>query len=171
MIGRFNPPHMGHLEALSYILSAPDVSKVLLVIGSAQECFKLSNPFTAGERFEMLEAAVSESGVAGEAEYDIVPLPDINLYGQWAAYLKSMLPEFAFLYSNNPLVRLLIHHLSTVEWRPIPLKNRSQWSSTEVRRRIIEGEPWEELVPSAVGKLVHTYGGVQRLRELSSSDK
>ena len=55
-VGRFQPFHNGHLDAIQYILSTED--RVVLVIGSAEENNVPANPFTAGERFQMIEADI-----------------------------------------------------------------------------------------------------------------
>jgi len=54
--------------------------------------------------------------------------------------------------------------------REIPLFDRKKFSATEVRRRIISNEPWEELVPPSVAKFIKDIKGDQRLRELFKKD-
>ncbi len=51
-VGRFQPYHKGHHEAVKYILGK--YSELVIVVGSAQENYTWENPFTAGERVEMI---------------------------------------------------------------------------------------------------------------------
>ncbi|RLF01945.1 MAG: nicotinamide-nucleotide adenylyltransferase, partial [Thermoprotei archaeon] len=51
-VGRFQPFHLGHLKALRWILERED--EVIICIGSAQYSHSLRNPFTVGERVEMI---------------------------------------------------------------------------------------------------------------------
>ncbi|MEM2915309.1 MAG: adenylyltransferase/cytidyltransferase family protein, partial [Candidatus Bathyarchaeia archaeon] len=55
-VGRFQPFHLGHLEAVKYMLR--NSKEVIIVIGSAQESHTLTNPFTAGERVYMIRLAL-----------------------------------------------------------------------------------------------------------------
>ncbi|MEM3715338.1 MAG: adenylyltransferase/cytidyltransferase family protein, partial [Nitrososphaeria archaeon] len=52
-IGRFQPFHNGHYAALKWILEK-EKSPIILCIGSAQYSHTVENPFTAGERIEMI---------------------------------------------------------------------------------------------------------------------
>jgi nicotinamide-nucleotide adenylyltransferase len=170
-IGRFNPPHWGHFEALKYILNKSEISQVIIAIGSAQESFKLKNPFTSGERFEMLLAAIKDEKIATSDSFFIVPLPDINNFNQWFAYVQSMLPSFKLVYSNNPTVHMLVKSFSTKKCFSIPFKQRKSLSSTEVRNRIIKNKSWEELVPPSINRLIKKFDGINRLQSLNFSDK
>ena len=47
-IGRFQPPHLGHISVIKEILKKYD--SVIIGIGSAQEKGTYENPFSAAER-------------------------------------------------------------------------------------------------------------------------
>jgi nicotinamide-nucleotide adenylyltransferase len=47
---------------------------------------------------------------------------------------------------------------------------RATHSGTEIRRRMLAGEPWEELVPRAVVKVISEIDGVERLRRIAGDD-
>jgi nicotinamide-nucleotide adenylyltransferase len=74
------------------------------------------------------------------------------------------------VYSNNPYTRRLFFEAG-YEVRDSPLYNRSEYSGTEVRRRIREGCEWEHLVPDAVAKVIRECGGVNRITELGETDE
>ena len=48
LIGRFQPFHLGHLNAVEYALKNVDI--LWIVVGSADKSHEYRNPFTAGER-------------------------------------------------------------------------------------------------------------------------
>ena len=45
-----------------------------------------------------------------------------------------------------------------------------RYSGTEIRRRMIEGEKWEHLVPTPVAEVIKSFDGVSRLKNVSTSD-
>src|SRR5659263_82481 len=60
-VGRFQPFHLGHLDAIKYALK--QVDELVIVIGSAQYSHNANNPFTAGERLVMVRQALLEAGI------------------------------------------------------------------------------------------------------------
>jgi len=52
LVGRFQPFHLGHLSAVRD--ASREVDELVIVIGSSQKSHEFRNPFTAGERIEMI---------------------------------------------------------------------------------------------------------------------
>ena len=77
-----------------------------------------------------------------------------------------MTPPFSIVYSGNPLVKQLFEE-EGFEVRQPPLYDRLHLSGTEVRRRILEDENWEELVPKATVDVMSEIKGIERLKNLS----
>ncbi len=167
MVGRFQPVHKGHLKAMLDILA--EFEELVIVLGSAQLSHELDNPFTAGERMVMLRLALTEAGV-GPERYWIVPVPDAPMHVAWVPIVLAYCPKFSVVYSNEPLTRRLFEEAG-FEVRPIPFYKREVLSATEVRRRMLAGEDWRELVPKAVADYIEAIGGVERLRRLAKIDK
>ena len=149
----------------------PEVSQVIIGIGSAQKSYTSENLFTAGERFEMILATINEEKVAAPHQYLIVPIIDLDNNNQWISYLQSLLPRFNAIYTNNHLIQNLVRSFSSINIHEIPFKNRKIWSSTEIRQRMLENATWENLVPPSTKKLILEFGGTNRLKSLSTSDK
>lgn len=57
-VGRFQPWHIGHRDALDTILGAHNHVKI--VIGSAQESRTEKNPWTAPEREEIIRSSIED---------------------------------------------------------------------------------------------------------------
>ncbi len=164
IVGRFQPFHRGHLAVVQSLRGAHPEQSLLLVIGSAQDSFTPENPFTAGERVEMIQRALAEAKIDGCLP---VPVADIHHHAQWAAYLRGLLPAFDVVYTNNPLTRLLFER-DGVRVESPPLLDRERWQGTVVRRRMRDSGPWQELVPPAVAAYLERISGPERLRRIGS---
>lgn len=166
-VGRFQPFHKGHLKDVETILRKVD--ELVIVVGSSQHSHRLSDPFTSGERITMIRRALDEEGVPPR-RYWIVPVPDTHVHMVWVSQVVGYAPRFEVVYTNEPLTsRLFIEKGFKVE--PMPFHHREKYSATEIRKRILDGENWEELVPKGVAHVIKEIGGVERLRDLKKTDK
>ena len=166
-VGRFQPFHLGHLNAMRDVLK--EVDELVIVIGSAQYSHNLDDPFTAGERLVMVRKALEEAGI-DYARVWVVPVPDVHLHMMWVSAVEGYVPEFDVVYSNEPLTRRLFIEAG-YRVRSIHFHKRKVYSSTEIRERLLNGESWEKLVPKSVAEVIKEIDGVNRLRDLTKSDK
>lgn len=165
-VGRFQPFHLGHGDAIKRLLEEMD--EIVIIIGSAQLSHELDDPFTAGERYVMIKDALSELGISPE-RYHLIPVPDSPMHSVWVAQITSYSPPFDVICTNDPLTKRLFKELK------IPVENiafykREPLSATEVRRRMLSGGNWRELVPKSVAEEIEKIDGVARLKELSQTD-
>ena len=160
------PVHNGHMQVIDKILD--EVDEIIIGIGSAQLSHELKDPFTAGERIVMMSQALAERDV-DSSRYYIIPMQDINFNAIWVSHVKMLTPPFSIVYSGNPLVKQLFQEES-FEVRQPPLYDRLHLSGSEVRRRILAGENWQELVPNATIELLDEINGVERLKNLSQKE-
>ncbi len=166
-VGRFQPFHIGHLDAIKEVLKKVD--ELVIVIGSAQYSHTLNNPFTAGERLVMIRHALQEADVDLSRIW-IVPVPDVHLHMLWVSAVEGYTPKFNMLYSNEPLTRRLFMESGyTVE--NIKLFERQMYSSTFVREKMLINGDWMELLPKSVTEFINKIDGVNRLRDLARTDK
>ena len=163
LIGRMQPVHNGHMQVINKILE--EVDEIIIGIGSAQLSHELKDPFTAGERIVMMSQALADAGV-NPSRYYIIPMQDINFNAIWPAHVKMLTPPFSIVYSGNPLVKQLFSE-EGYEVKQPPLYDRLHLSGTEVRRRIIEDENWQELVPDATAEVISEIQGIERIKNLS----
>ena len=164
-IGRFQPYHKGHHAVIREIAS--EVDEIIICIGSAQRSHEIENPFTAGERYLMISKSLRAEGINN---FYIVPILDVNWNAVWVSHVEALIPPVQVVYTNNPLTQRLFKERG-YEVRTPMLFNRKSFSGSEVRRRMLCGENWEELVPPAVIEVIREISGVERLRELAKSDK
>ena len=162
-MGRFQPFHLGHLHTVRYALER--VEELCILVGSAEKSHQPDNPFTAGERVYMIKAALEEANIDCRRVL-IIPLPDASAHSIWVASVKATVPKFDVVFSNDPLTRRLFQEEGFTVL-DIPFYERSTFSATEVRRRMLKGEAWEELVPKSVAKIIYEVDGVERLKQLN----
>ncbi|WP_048165986.1 nicotinamide-nucleotide adenylyltransferase [Palaeococcus pacificus] len=164
-IGRFQPVHNGHLKALEFIFK--EVDELIIGIGSAQVSHTLKNPFTTSERMEMLLRALDEAGF-DRGRYFLIPLPDINFNSIWAPYVESIVPKFDVVFTGNSLVAQLFRERGYKVFVQ-PMFRKDILSATEIRRRMLEDESWENLVPKSVVEYIKEIKGVERIKMLATN--
>lgn len=158
-LGRFQPLHSGHLGVLRSIRAKTPETELLVVVGSAEESYTWENPFTAGERFEMIVRACREAGLERVA---VVPVADIRRHAQWVSYLVGLLPPFELVYTNNPLTRLLFEKAGVPVESP-PWVDRARFEGVAIRQRLADGEDVDGLVPPAVAAYLREIDAGPRL--------
>ncbi|MEK6838396.1 MAG: nicotinamide-nucleotide adenylyltransferase [Candidatus Thermoplasmatota archaeon] len=158
-IGRFQPFHNGHLIMAKRIRERHD--ELIIGIGSAQYSHTGENPFTAGERYEMIHRTLDAAGVE---DYNIVPIPDTHVHSVWVSHILSLLPAFESVYTNSALVIRLFKE-RRINVVSLPLEDRENLSGTEIRRRMLKAEAWRTLVPTVVGEYIDEIDGVRRIQE------
>jgi len=166
-VGRFQPFHLGHLDAIKTVLK--NIDELVIVIGSAQYSHNVTNPFTAGERLVMIRRALQEAEV-DHSRFWIVPVPDVHLHMLWVSALEGYTPRFIVVYSNEPLTRRLFMEAG-YKVKSIRFFERKIYSSTLIREKMVKDDSWKTLVPKAVAEFVGEIDGVNRLRDLTQTDK
>src|SRR6056297_131097 len=80
IIGRFQPFHSGHAEILKTALK--ECEQVTIVLGSANRCRSIKNPFSVAERKAMIFEYVRDNINDAVSRVNFVESPD-NLYKEW----------------------------------------------------------------------------------------
>lgn len=160
-VGRFQPFHLGHLDAVKQAFEKEKY--LLIVIGSAEDDFTLTEPFTAGERYQMIEASLLS--LMTRNHFAIVPIRNIHHYGLWVSHVESLLPPFGTVYTGSPLVRRLF--LESQKYKVATIKKRLPITATDIRKRMIEGKKWGHLVPKPCIELLKQWRAILRLQEIS----
>jgi len=162
LVGRFQPFHCGHLKVVETIRRGRPEAALILAIGSAEESYTWKNPFTAGERFEMMDRTVG----GGEGpRVHLVPVVDIRRHAQWVRYLESLLPSFDRVYTNNPLTRLLFERAGYAVENP-PVYSRTKFEGEHIRDCLATNRGWRSLVPPAVASYLTEIEAPHRLATL-----
>jgi nicotinamide-nucleotide adenylyltransferase len=167
MLGRFQPFHNGHLALARQILKECD--ELVIAIGSAQFNFIEKDPFTAGERIAMIHGALGKAGLDMSKCY-LIPVENDHNNARWLANLKSMVPDFDYLYSGNGFVRLLVRSQDpSIKLRQPKFEKKREYNGSRIRGQMILGKKWKHLVPAAVAKEIERIGGVDRIKTLGAT--
>lgn len=149
-IGRFQPFHNGHLHIVEEMLKKND--RAILIIGSAEKNFVPKNPLTAGERYQLIEAGLTEAKIPRE-RFCIIPVRNINNYALWVNHINMYAPPYSSLYTGSDLVKACYstHHVDIhqIDRRHLNI------SATEVRQAMAQGsDKWTSMLPKSVASLL-----------------
>jgi nicotinamide-nucleotide adenylyltransferase len=160
-IGRFQPFHLGHLLLLQRL--ATQYEEMIIGIGSSQYHDTPDNPFSEAERYQMISRALEAVDIQN---YHIVSIPDIHNPPKWVDHVCSIIPDFDLIIANNPFTRKLFCEKGFLV-KGTEYFYRKRYSGKEIRRRIINDEPWADLVPKAVYEIICKIDGITRLKRIS----
>lgn len=158
--GRFQPFHNGHAAALAHAVSIFD--RVIVAISNAHISHTDGDPFTGGERYEMIDEHLRAAGASGAAL--VVPIPVDDAPTAWVATIRAVCPAFGHVYTRSAWTESLFRYWG-VPNSPVLLEGHYV-SAGEVRARMAAGGDWSELVPPAVAGVIERHDGVRRVRAL-----
>jgi nicotinamide-nucleotide adenylyltransferase len=141
-VGRFQPLHNGHLQAVKSILEVH--KNLLIIVGSSQEEGTKKNPLSYEFRKKII-IEVLKAEKYDLSRVEIVPLPDINNDSEWVDYLIESVPSFEIMYTGAEDTRRLFELNGRVPVRDVNFLKGV--SGTLVRQKITKDESIDELVP------------------------
>jgi nicotinamide-nucleotide adenylyltransferase len=159
-IGRFQPFHRGHLLLLQRL--ATQYEDLIIGIGSSQYHDTPDNPFSEEERYLMISRSLDAAGIHN---YHIVSIPDIHNPPKWVDHVCSIVSDFDLVIANNPFTRKLFSEKG-FQVKGTAYFDRKRYSGKEIRRRMVNDEPWNDLVPNAVSDIILTLNGTTRLKQM-----
>ncbi|MBI2675681.1 MAG: nicotinamide-nucleotide adenylyltransferase [Candidatus Aenigmarchaeota archaeon] len=143
--GRFQPLHMGHMHALRELFK--EYPKVIIAIGSINRSGP-DNPFTFGERKQMLDAALKKY----KGRYRIIGLRDRGSNEEWASNaIKTA--RFDVVVTGNSIVRECFLPLN-IEIREPDFFHPEKYNGTKIRGLIFKVGKWRHLVPEEVSEII-----------------
>ena len=166
-IGRFQPFHKGHLATVKFALER--VEQLVIVVGSAQKSHEPRNPFTAGERIRMIKQSLDIDDETDVRRILIIPVPDTDVHALWTHQVDMLVPKYDVVFAND-LFTLMLFQEKGIKALEAPLYRRDEMKATEIRKRMIAEEIWEDLVPLPVPKVIKEINGVERVKALSRRD-
>ena len=158
-IGRFQPFHLGHLEAVKFGLL--HVENLWICIGSSNKSNEKRNPFSADERKEMILSSL-ESVMLKRIQ--IYHVPDIDDHEKWTYHIDSIVPKYDIVFSNDDFT-LTLYQKRGIKTMKVPLKEREKFSGTNIREMIASGKNWKELVSEGTKNLLLKIDAERRLQK------
>lgn len=160
LIGRFQPFHLGHLDALHYALTK--VENLWIGLGSSNRPIQKSNPFTADERKDMIISSIDNSI---SKRIKIFNIPDIDNHQKWVELIDTIVPKFDMIFTNDDLTKHLYSKKGVIV-ESIPFTQRDVLSGTNIRDLINYDQPWTHLVPKGTLQVLNKINVKDRLKIL-----
>ena len=160
LIGRFQPFHLGHLEALQFALSKVD--KLYVGLGSSNKPVEKNNPFTAEQRKEMILSSIDDSM---KEKISIYFIPDVDNHIRWIEKIDTIVPKFDIIFSNDDLTKQL-YSKRNIQVLSIPFLNRESLSGTNIRDLIVRDQKWDNLIPTGTRNFLEKTGAKEHLKNL-----
>ena len=160
LIGRFQPFHLGHLEALQFALSKVD--KLWLGLGSSNKPMEKTNPFSVEERKQMIMSSIDDSI---KNKISIYSIPDLDNHVKWIENIDTIVPDYQIVFSNDPMTEHL-YSKRNVNVMTILFFKRDQLSGTRLRDLIKSDQKWDDLVPEGTKLLLQKFDAKNRLKIL-----
>jgi len=160
LIGRFQPFHLGHLDAVLFGLSRAE--NLFIGIGSSNKSNERRNPFTAKERTEMIISSIESSMIDRLKIFDI---PDVDNHEKWTFEIDQIVPKYDVVFTNDEFTKTLFEKRK-IDVIPVVLKDREKFSGTNVRQLITDDENWQDLVPRGTRNVLEKIGAKERLKNL-----
>ena len=160
LIGRFQPFHLGHLDAVLFGLSRAE--NLFICIGSSNKSNEKKNPFSAEERREMIISSIEPSMVDRLKIFDV---PDVGDHEKWTFEIDKIVPNYGIIFSNDEFTKTLFEkrEMNVV---PVVLKDREKFSGTNVRELIAGDKNWQDLVPEGTRDVLDRINAKERLKNL-----
>lgn len=137
-IGRFQPIHQGHIHALG--IAASQVDKLYILVGSANACRSIKNPWTYAERRDMIRSKLWSNHISN---VEIIPLND-HPYNdtQWIADVRA---TAEFVGAEPPI---LFGHMKEgnnylrwfPDWQFRDIESQYSVNATGIRQKMFETE-------------------------------
>ncbi|MBT8173072.1 MAG: nicotinamide-nucleotide adenylyltransferase [Nitrosopumilus sp.] len=160
LIGRFQPFHLGHLEALQFASSKVD--KLWVGLGSSNKPVDKDNPFTAEQRKEMILSSIDD---AMKEKISIYFIPDFDNHIKWIENIDTIVPKFDIIFSNDDLTKHL-YSKRNIQVLQIPFLNRKSLSGTNIRDLIVRDQKWNNLVPDGTRNFLEKINAAEHLKNL-----
>jgi len=160
LIGRFQPFHLGHLDAVLFGLAKTE--NLFICIGSSNKSNERKNPFSAEERREMILTSI-EPSIADRIK--IFDVPDVGDHEKWTFEIDKTVPKYDAVFTNDEFTKTLFEKrkISVIS---VVLKDREKFSGTNIRNLIIEDKNWRDLVPQGTRNVLDSINAKERLKNL-----
>ena len=160
LIGRFQPFHLGHLDALQFALSKVD--KLWVGLGSSNLPPQKDNPFSAEQRQEMILSSIDD---VMKEKISIYFIPDLDNHMKWIEKIDTIVPKFDIIFSNDELTNHL-YSKRDIQIMTIPFLKRDKLSGTRIRDLIISDQNWNDLVPEGTKNFLEKINAKNHLKNL-----
>lgn len=165
-IGRFQPPHWGHINTISDALELS--KKVIILAGSANQPRTIKNPFTFDEREQMLRSPFTTDI---QNQIIIHPLEDAPYNNQvWARWVQTEVEKVIDVddWGGLPTTKRVgiigyvkdgsSFYLSMFpQWEFVPVENYGGLNATNIREAYFECSDWGQVSKASLPKDIENW--------------
>lgn len=163
IFGRFQPFHMGHISIAEWSLNQRGFNELVFLVGMASENYTPRNPFTAGERIEMIRLSMRDRGIPLEKIITATIMTLETSIGN-VHYVLSYVPKVDTIITRNPVISKIFMDAGVSVLEP-PLFNREEWRGEVIRRKIAkDDQSWRNAVTPSVARFIEEIGGIERIK-------
>ena len=160
LIGRFQPFHLGHLDAVLFGLSR--IENLFIGIGSSNKSNEKKNPFSAEERTEMIISSIEPSMID---RVKIFNIPDMDNHEKWTFEIDQIVTKYSTVFTNDEFTKTLFEKRQ-INVIPVVLKDREKFSGTNIRQIITDNGNWQDMVPQGTREVLNRINAIERLKNL-----
>lgn len=166
-IGRFQPFHLAHMQTIQIALQQSHY--VILALGSAQNERNIKNPFTAGEREQMI---LSNFSAADQQRIKFVEVIDVYNDEKWQKLVKSLVAGITL---PNERIGLIGHFKDDSsyylkffpEWEMVELDSmQGSMSATPVREAYYRGDIQADAFPAGTINFLQSFQNTSIYQQL-----
>ncbi|NTW21926.1 NUDIX domain-containing protein [Candidatus Falkowbacteria bacterium] len=174
-IGRFSPPHKGHIKAILGLLAMYD--RVVIVLGSCYEVGTPRHPLLAIYREKMLLYSLKQAGV-DMRRIKIVHLEDFNNWEAWWKKIMTICKRYSAKQVSTGNVEDIIGPLTEKGLLPdwlklvnceaeLPEQYRYNYRATDLRNAVLRGDyrMFLEIAAPGTVALMGNVGGFVGIRQ------
>lgn len=140
-IGRFQPVHDGHMQAFK--IAASQVNTLNILIGSANVCRSIKNPWTYTERVDMIRKRLFQEGITNIKFYSLNDYPYND--HRWITEVRAIITDFDESWGVNKNDTVLFSPMKEgndyLKWFPdIPTRSvpiLGNINATDIRRGLM----------------------------------
>ena len=164
-IGRFQPFHSGHADAIEQIKEKCD--RLIVCIGSSQYKGTQRNPLDVESRKVMVDTFLKKT-YDGTFPYELFILEDLHNNDKWMAEVIETVPKFDVVYTGNVLVKELFRDAG---YTVIDLRFNITISGEEIRDMIVHDvDLWKKFEPASVLEYLDSIHGVEQIHNVCAKD-
>jgi nicotinamide-nucleotide adenylyltransferase len=134
--------------------------EIVIAVGSASKKNEKNNPFSGEERKQMIEKTLAANQISAK----VVLIPNIPSDQHYVDHVEEQIqcrPKKVI--TENPWSI----DLFTRSGYEVQVTDRHfEISATDIRERIADDKPWQDLVPIEVVRFIEDIDGIKRIKEL-----
>jgi nicotinamide-nucleotide adenylyltransferase len=165
-IGRFQPIHLGHIDAIKQILDK-GFKNIIIGLGSSQEKNTPKNPFDLEQREKLVNEVLLEK--FPKIKFEFLAIPDFSDSKKWLDFILANSNPFEAVFTGNPYVEFCFKESDKKIYKlniNLPIK------ATNIRKQVAQdSDLWKDAVPLPVAKKLSSKDWQNSFKQIFKMDR